>query len=141
PKLRTALVVWLAVAAAGLLVLPAALGFWSPPPRANVALTGRPVTLVPRAPAVQDQGPAVLKIKVDGPVDSVALSPDGKFLASVNRGPENDQGRYTDHELHLWDPRTGKLLRSVAKAQDWFYAVTFSPDGKTVAGVLSHREN
>jgi WD40 repeat protein len=56
----------------------------------------------------------------EGGVYAVALSPDGKLLAS---GGEN---------IRLWDPATAKLIRQIA-AQGT--SLAFSPDGKTLASV------
>jgi WD40 repeat protein len=55
-----------------------------------------------------------------GPVSAVALSPDGKVLAS---GGEN---------IRLWDPATGKQIRQIGSACT---ALAFSPDGKQLASV------
>lgn len=52
----------------------------------------------------------------------MALSPDGQVLASPSKG-----------ELRLWDVESGQLLRTIQHPY-WLICVTWSPDGKTVAG-------
>ena len=56
-------------------------------------------------------------------VDSVAFSPDGKFLAS---GSSHDT-------VKLWDVATGKVLRTLAGYTFWVHSVAFSPGGKLLA--------
>jgi WD40 repeat protein len=56
-----------------------------------------------------------------GYVNCVALSPDGKLLAS---GGEN---------FRLWDIATGKVLHQAAVPRGEVFGVAFSPDGKLVA--------
>jgi WD40 repeat protein len=66
---------------------------------------------------------AVLKAGGDNSqIATMALSPDGKMLASVTKLPEC--------RLQLWDVETGKA-RASTKA--WSDALKFSPDGKTLA--------
>jgi WD40 repeat protein len=56
-------------------------------------------------------------------VNSVAWSPDGKFVASAS----------DDRMVHLWDSATGKEIRSCAGHQDRVRCVAWSPDGNTLA--------
>jgi WD40 repeat protein len=71
-----------------------------------------------------------------GPVDSVAVSPDGKLLASGG----------WDGTAMIWNALTGKPMRTLAfpslrkklKNEDdedliWVQSVAFSPDGRTLA--------
>jgi WD40 repeat protein len=54
-------------------------------------------------------------------VDVLALSPDGKIVAS---------GALHDPSLHLWDAATGRLLHRLKGRDDWLIACAFSADGK-----------
>lgn len=56
-------------------------------------------------------------------VNSVALSPDGRLIASAGE----------DNVVKLWDAATGKLIRNLEGHTDFVRAVAFSPDSKTVA--------
>ncbi|MBN1804316.1 MAG: protein kinase [Sedimentisphaerales bacterium] len=57
-----------------------------------------------------------------GWVDCVAISPDGKRIAS---------GGQTDHAIKIWDRETGKELINIPEAHlDIIRCVSFSPDGK-----------
>jgi WD40 repeat protein len=58
-----------------------------------------------------------------GRIWQVALSPDGKVLASVNR---------TDHAVHLWDVARGRELHTFAGHRSGPLAIAFAPDGKTI---------
>jgi WD40 repeat protein len=55
-------------------------------------------------------------------VEALALSPDGKLLAT---------GSY--QEAAIWDVATGKLLRKLTGFADRVVALSFSPDGKLLA--------
>jgi Anaphase-promoting complex subunit 4 WD40 domain len=58
-----------------------------------------------------------------GPVDSVAWSPDGKTVASSS-------GNKT---VKLWDALSGKLLSTLEGHTEGVWSVAWSPDGKTLA--------
>ena len=56
----------------------------------------------------------------EGPVASVAFSPDGKLALSTS---------YDEEVLKLWDVSTGKLVRTFMAAGAMLSSVAFSPDG------------
>jgi len=56
-------------------------------------------------------------------VHSVAISPDGKVLASGS----------DDRTVRLWDLHTGKELTTLKGHADHVNGVAFGPDGKTLA--------
>jgi WD40 repeat protein len=58
-----------------------------------------------------------------GTLTSIAISPDGRTLASGN----------SDHTIKLWDLETKRELRSIAGHSGFVQSVAFSPDGKTLA--------
>jgi WD40 repeat protein len=60
----------------------------------------------------------------DDDVFAVALSPDGKRLASVGN---------RDLTVKLWDVGTGQPLRTLAGHDDRAVAVAFGPDGQSLA--------
>lgn len=57
-----------------------------------------------------------------GLVESMAISPDGRYLAT---------GSF--QEVILWDFRTGRIVRKVGPFTDRVVALAFSPDGKLLA--------
>lgn len=65
---------------------------------------------------------AARTLKAPGPVRALALSPDGKTLASAG----------DDAAVQLWDAATGQPKNKLTGATDWLLALTFSPDGKSV---------
>ena len=61
-----------------------------------------------------------------GPVTAVAVSSDGRTLASTARFP--------DKTLRLWNPETGELLKTISEHKG-INAFAFSPDSQTLASV------
>jgi WD40 repeat protein len=65
---------------------------------------------------------------------SVAFSPDGKTLATGSSGPILQKGSlsWVSSEIRLWDPQSGRLLRSIQGELAEVSSVAFSPDGKSL---------
>jgi RNA polymerase sigma factor (sigma-70 family) len=57
------------------------------------------------------------------PITALALSPDGRTLATAVRGDG----------VRQWDVATGKEVRRLADASVWIGLLVFSPDGRTLA--------
>jgi WD40 repeat protein len=64
-----------------------------------------------------------VRLRHGGPVQVVALSPDGKFLASAS----------ADGAVRIWDPATGRELRLIYRPAGPAAALAFAPDGKSLA--------
>lgn len=65
------------------------------------------------------------KEKTRRSLKDVALSPDGKVLATIGEYPEPKKVR-----IKLWNAETGKELRTLIEGETQFDGLTFSPDGK-----------
>src|SRR5262249_54511299 len=68
-----------------------------------------------------------------GPVGGLALSPDGKTVASLSRDNRDDP------TIRLWDFATGKELRRIEFAPFSVTSIAFLPDSKSLVSV-GHRE-
>ncbi|HEY3963366.1 MAG TPA: hypothetical protein VGM05_02340 [Planctomycetaceae bacterium] len=73
-----------------------------------------------------------------GRVRNLAISPDGKRLASV--AGQIVGGRWTRSEFRLWDAATGRSLRDLVFDSDEVDCAAFSRDGKLLALALDARE-
>jgi WD40 repeat protein len=60
----------------------------------------------------------------EGPVRSVAFSPDGRYALSGSGFPQGDS------TVRLWDVTSGKEVRRFTGHDGWVEFVAFSPDGK-----------
>lgn len=70
-----------------------------------------------------DDGRVLHVLPADRPVRALAMSPDGRTLASGGDDPA----------VRLWDVRTGKATASLSGHTDWVQCLAFSPDGKHLA--------
>ncbi|MBW8883587.1 MAG: hypothetical protein JF612_02170, partial [Planctomycetia bacterium] len=62
--------------------------------------------------------------EADGPLWSLAISPDGETLAAA---------AYRSNTVVLWDVATGKKRLTLSGHSDRVWSVAFAPDGRTVA--------
>ncbi|AMV21046.1 protein kinase domain-containing protein [Planctomyces sp. SH-PL14] len=69
-------------------------------------------------------------LTMDGPVDSVAVSPDGSLIATGS----------WDRQARIWDAATGKLKLSIPHPDLYVHGVAWSPDGKLLATAGSARD-
>jgi WD40 repeat protein/serine/threonine protein kinase len=72
-------------------------------------------------------------------VSSVAFSPDGKRLAAGGGTWDDTKQAYVSGELKVWDAQTGKELLSCKNHSGAVGSVTFSPDGKRLAGAAADK--
>ncbi len=62
-------------------------------------------------------------LSIEGAIKSVAISPDGKTLASGSG----------DKTIKIWNLTTGQVIRTLKGHSESVYSVAISPDGKTLA--------
>ncbi len=74
-------------------------------------------------------GRALRTIERTGWVSALALSPDGKTVASSSSTPGS---------LLLWDAATGRIRVSLRISEFGLNAIAYSPDGRTIAGANPH---
>jgi hypothetical protein len=67
-----------------------------------------------------------------GPVESLAISPDGSLVATGSA--------YSDHLVRLWDVSSGAKLRELVGSQSGVIAVSFSPKGDFLASATYNGE-
>jgi hypothetical protein len=61
-------------------------------------------------------------------VGAIAISPDGKLVASAGEGKTA-----ADNAVRIWEAATGRLIRSFEGHHSWVCGTAFSPDGLSVA--------
>jgi WD40 repeat protein/DNA-directed RNA polymerase subunit RPC12/RpoP len=79
----------------------------------------------PEKPLEQAEPLAVLERKLvrhNGWVDSVTVSPDGKWAVSGSH----------DKTVKIWDLETGECLKTLRGHTDWVQSVAITPDGKQI---------
>lgn len=89
-----------------------------------------------------DSAQKPIVMNMEGSVNALALSPDGKILANSNIPYHPDHSETPPVEnfrLQVWDTSTQSTLFSLAGDAPQIYALVFSPDGKTLAGLDTDR--
>jgi WD40 repeat protein len=56
-------------------------------------------------------------------INDLAVSPDGRMLASAHR----------DRSIRFWDLRTGQLMATIAEGVGWVKTLAYAPDGRRIA--------
>lgn len=83
--------------------------------------TGK-IKLLPALLTVLDRATARVKLRIPGDFRALAYSPDGKSLATSERGGV----------VKIWELKTGKAVRTLKKIEGWVSTLTYSPDGTTL---------
>jgi WD40 repeat protein len=95
-----------------------------------------------RAVKVWDTGSGTECATVAGltqPVSAVALSPDGRFLATAGMIDRQDESRHGPAELVLWDVDGSGRLRRLPIEAEFVASLAFSPDGQRLAAAVLRR--
>jgi WD40 repeat protein len=81
-----------------------------------------------------ESGRVAFSQRTGGWVYRVVFSPDSKRLASAGVHEDPSHPQHTFGEIILWDVQTGRAALSLKGLQGSVFSVTFSPDGKQLAG-------
>src|SRR5207245_9620587 len=68
-----------------------------------------------------------------GPVRALSLTPDGKTLASLGRNRDPAQRGLSGDEVKVWDPATGKVIRTWPIPGEEIPSLALSSDGTLLA--------
>ena len=85
---------------------------------AGVAADAPLIAVMPKLP--QPEPPSAYRVPV--PITAVRFSTDGKLVASSGY-----------HEVTLWNPADGSLVRRITNLAERIYDIEFSPDGQLMA--------
>jgi WD40 repeat protein len=91
-------------------------------PRATIIANGR--TYGPRSAVVADRTAwSIRHHGLSGEVLAIAVSPDGKTVASAGNGSS----------VHLWEIQTGRMIGRIVTSEKQIHCLAFSPDGRRLA--------
>jgi WD40 repeat protein len=90
------------------------------------------LAVVSHCPAEGLKERAVLPAHEEG-VRCLAISPDGKTVATGSRNLDRQAGRASGGEIKLWDIESGKQRAMLRGHSDSIDALAYGPDGKTLA--------
>jgi len=77
-------------------------------------------------------GKLLATMETDQPVLSVALSPDGKAVASASARWGNGFYNQAPAEVQVWEVATGKPTAKLPEQPNQVFAMVFTPDGKSL---------
>jgi RNA polymerase sigma factor (sigma-70 family) len=75
-------------------------------------------------------GKVIHRMSLTNRVRSMAVSPDGRWLASCSENPMDERG---DEAVRLWDLKTGREVKALPHGLLAIWDLAFSPDGSRLA--------